>query len=201
MHWIIAVHSSNIITKFADDTTVMGLIDGLQGWGQNTDTVVYENNLALDIKKDWGGRCGRQGAERGARPPITVDNVDFKFFWVHISEDFTCTTHMVKKAQPRLCSLRRLKKFSASPRFLRSFYNSTSESFLAGCIAAQRYCQTTVKSRWDPSAMPLHPWGLYLFFLCSFCTSMSVSLCALPALCYRGLNCCHIPTLLCRAPH
>ena len=58
-------------------------------------------------------------------PPIHIDGtvvervVSFKFLGVHITDKLNWSTHtdsIVKKAQQRLFNLRRLKKFSLSPK-------------------------------------------------------------------------------------
>ncbi len=77
--------------------------------------------------------------------PITIDKTpvewvnSFKFLCIHITEDLTWSAHtdaVLKKAYQRLFFLRRLRKFGTSPSILRSFYSSTVESILTGCITA-----------------------------------------------------------------
>ena len=83
-----------------------------------------------------------------------VERVDtFKYLCVQITEDLTLFTHLdtvVKKARQRLYHLRRLNEFRASKTDLQSFYSSTIESFLTGCITAW-YGNTTMQDR-GPSA-------------------------------------------------
>lgn len=120
----ISTHPSNTIIKFADDTTIVGLIS-------NRDETAYrdevckltrwctENNLTLNIKKtkeliiDF-----RQHSEDLSPLTIRGEVVErvssFKFLGVHISENLTWTVNtnalVKKKAQLRLCFLRTLNK-------------------------------------------------------------------------------------------
>ncbi len=119
-HDCTATHSSNVIVKFADDTTVIGLIT-------DNDETAYREEVSTHPS------------------PITIDKTpvervsSFKFLGVHITEDLTWSAHtdaVLKKAHQRLFFLRRLRKFGTSPRILRSFYTCTVESILTGCITA-----------------------------------------------------------------
>ena len=141
------VHGSNTIIKFADDTTVVGLIS-------NNDESAYReevrhlaewcagNNLALNTKKtkelivDFRKKAG-------THTPIHINGTEvervtsFKFLGVHISEDLSWTLNtstLVKKAHQRLFFLRRLKKAHLSPQILVNFYRCTIESILTNCI-------------------------------------------------------------------
>ncbi len=148
-HDCTATHSSNVIVKFADDTTVIGLIT-------NNDETAYreevstltkwcqENHLSLNIDKtkELVVDYRRQSREH---TPITIDKTpvervsSFKFLGVHITEDLTWSAHtdaVLKKSHQCLFFLRRLRKFGTSPRILRSFYTCTVESILPGCITA-----------------------------------------------------------------
>ncbi|CAI5669465.1 unnamed protein product [Oreochromis niloticus] len=138
---------SNTIIKFADDTTVIGLIS------DNDETVYREevhrlaewcdtNNLLLNTEKtkelivDY-----RRNAD--PHPPIHIKGTavervsSFKFLGVHISEDLTWTTNcskLVKKAHQRLFFLRTLRKNHLSSDILVNFYRCTIESILTNCI-------------------------------------------------------------------
>lgn len=60
-----------------------------------------------------------------------------KFLGVHISEDLSWTTNtasLVKKAQQRLYFLRKLRRASAPPPIVCTFYRGTIESILTSCI-------------------------------------------------------------------
>ncbi len=135
--------------KFADDTTVIGLItdNDETAYREEVSTLTkwcQENHLSLNIDKtkELVVDYRRQSREH---TPITIDKTpvervsSFKFLGVHITEDLTWSAHtdaVLKKAQQRLFFLRRLRKFGTSPRILRSFYTCTVESILTGCITA-----------------------------------------------------------------
>ena len=149
-HDCVATHSSNTIVKFADNTTVIGLInDGdetayreevraLTSWCQ-------DNNLQLNLSKtkelivDYRKR---QGAENALITiyGTTVERVSsLKFLGVHICEDLTWTHHtdaITKTARQRLFFLRRLRRFNMDSRILCNFYRCTIESILTDCITA-----------------------------------------------------------------
>ncbi len=148
-HDCTATHSSNVIVKFADDTTVIGLItdNDETAYREEVSTLTkwcQENHLSLNIDKtkELVVDYRRQSREH---TPITIDKTpveqvsSFKFLGVHITEDLTWSAHtdaVLKKAHQRLFFLRRLRKFGTRPRILRSFYTCTVESILTGCITA-----------------------------------------------------------------
>uniref|UniRef100_A0A4W5MJ42 Reverse transcriptase domain-containing protein n=1 Tax=Hucho hucho TaxID=62062 RepID=A0A4W5MJ42_9TELE len=146
-HDCVAKHASNSIIKFAYDTKVVGLIT-------NNDETAYreevralgvwcqENNLSLNVNKTKEMIVDFRKQER-AHPPIHIDGTvvekveSFKFLGVHITDKLKWSTHIdsvVKKVQQRLFNLRRLKKFSLSPKTLTNVYRCTIESILSGCI-------------------------------------------------------------------
>ncbi len=142
-HDCTATHSSNVIIKFADDTTVIGLItdNDETAYREEVSTLTkwcQENHLSLNIDKtkELVVDYRRQSREH---TPITIDKTpvervsSFKFFGVHITEDLTWSAHtdaVLKKAHQHLFFLRRLRKFGTSPSILRSFYTCTVESIL-----------------------------------------------------------------------
>ncbi len=148
-HDCTATHSSNVIVKFANDTTVIGLItdNDETAYREEVSTLTkwcQENHLSLNIDKtkELVVDYRRQSREH---TPITIDKTpvervnSFRFLGVHITEDLTWSAHtdaVLKKAHQRLFFLRRLRKFGTSPRILRSFYTCTVESILTGCITA-----------------------------------------------------------------
>ncbi|KAI2647723.1 hypothetical protein H4Q32_031236 [Labeo rohita] len=146
-HDCTAKFSSNHIIKFADDTTVVGLIS-------NNDETHYReevaqlvewcgaNNLSLNVSrtKEVVMDFRRNSVDH---PPLTIDSSavervsSTKFLGVHITEDLTWTTNTMslsKKAQQRLHFLRRLKRASLPPPILTTFYRGTIESVLTSCI-------------------------------------------------------------------
>ncbi len=148
-HDCTATHSSNVIVKFADDTTVIGLItdNDEMPYREEVNTLTkwcQENHLSLNIDntKELVVDFRRQSREH---TPITIDKTpvervnSFKFLGVHITEDLTWSAHtdaVLKKAHQCLFFLRRVRKFGTSPSILRSFYYCTVESILTGCITA-----------------------------------------------------------------
>ncbi len=147
-HDCTAKFSSNHIIKFADDTTVVGLIS-------NNDETHYReevaqlaewcgaNNLSLNVEKTKEVVMDFRRRNSTDHPPLTIDSSTVervsstKFLGVHITEDLTWTTNTMslsKKAQQRLYFLRRLKRASLPPPILTTFYRGTIESVLTSCI-------------------------------------------------------------------
>lgn len=111
-------HGSNSIIKFADDTTVVGLISGdnemalreevwhLAVWCAN-------NNLALNTQKTKELIVDNLQTRKGyTHTPIYTDvakverATSFKFLGVHICKDLSWTLNtatLIKKAQPLIC--------------------------------------------------------------------------------------------------
>ncbi len=140
-------HNSNRFIKFADDTTVVGLISNrdetnyrsevsrLAGW-------CSDNNLSLNVEKtkeivvDFR-RVHTQHA------PLTINGATVervsstKFLGVHITEDLSWTNNtaaLAKKAQQRLYFLRKLRRARAPAPIMCTFYRGTIESILTSCI-------------------------------------------------------------------
>ncbi len=140
-------HNSNLFIKFADDTTVVGLISNrdetnyrsevsrLAGWCR-------DNNLSLNVEKtkeivvDFM-RVHTQHA------PLTINGATVervsstKFLGVHITEDLSWTNNtasLAKKAQQRLYFLRKLRRARAPTPIMCTFYRGTIESILTSCI-------------------------------------------------------------------
>jgi hypothetical protein len=128
----VARHDSNNIIKFADDTTVVGLITDsnetahreevrdLAGWCQN-------NNLSLNIIKtkemivDYRKR-------RTEHAPILIDATaveqveSFKFFGVHNTNKLQWSKHTNTVVHHKDYSpLRKLNSFGMGPQILKSF--------------------------------------------------------------------------------
>ncbi|KAK0135165.1 putative RNA-directed DNA polymerase from transposon X-element [Merluccius polli] len=128
-------YSTNHMVKFADDTTLVGLItkndethyrkevDRLTTWCR-------DNNLLLNVSKtkEIVVDFRRRHTEH---PPLTIDGAavervsSTKFLGVHISEDLSWATNsesLAKKAQRRLYFLRKLKRAKAPTSILNTFY-------------------------------------------------------------------------------
>uniref|UniRef100_A0A4W5KKS1 Reverse transcriptase domain-containing protein n=1 Tax=Hucho hucho TaxID=62062 RepID=A0A4W5KKS1_9TELE len=157
-HDCMARHDSNTIIKFADDTTVVGLIT-------NNDETAYreevrdlalwcqDNNLSLNVTKtkemivDYRKR-------RTEHAPILIDGAvveqveSFKFLGVHINNKLEWSKHtktVVKRARQSLFHLRRLKRFGMG-QILKRFYSCNIDSILTGCITAW-YCNCSASDR------------------------------------------------------
>lgn len=140
-------HSSNSVIKFADDTTIVGLISGgdesayrneverLAGW-------CTENNLALNTSKTKELIVDFRRKKTDFQPlVISGDNVErasnFRFLGVHLEEHLTWSTNTsatIKKAHQRLYFLRVLRKNHLTQELLVSFYRCSIESILTYCI-------------------------------------------------------------------
>uniref|UniRef100_A0A3P9IH10 Reverse transcriptase domain-containing protein n=1 Tax=Oryzias latipes TaxID=8090 RepID=A0A3P9IH10_ORYLA len=157
-----AIHSTNLVLKFADDTTVVGLISNndethyreevqhLTGW-------CADNNLILNTSKTKEIIVDFRRTRKVAHTPLfingeEVERVDhIKFLGIHITSDLTWslhTSHLVKKAQQRLFFLRKLKRTGLSSQLLGNFYRATFESIL--CLSATVwYGSCTTQDRKD----------------------------------------------------
>ena len=143
-----AKHSSNIILKFADDTTILGLIT-------NGDETSYrdevnaltawcaDNNLSLNVSKTKEMIVDYRKSQREGHVPIHINGEkvetvkSYKFLGIHISEDLSWSLHsetIVRTARQHLYFLRRLKRFGISSNIMSNFYHCTIESILTGCI-------------------------------------------------------------------
>ncbi len=102
-HDCTATHSSNVIIKFADDTTVIGLItdNDETAYREEVSTLtkwcqVHHLSLNIDKTKELVVDYRRQSREH---TPITINKTpvervnSFKFLGVHITEDLTWSAH------------------------------------------------------------------------------------------------------------
>ncbi|MCP4487325.1 MAG: DUF1891 domain-containing protein [Gammaproteobacteria bacterium] len=142
------IHPENIIVKFADDTTVVGLITEGNEEAYRDEVLKLEewcayNNLALNTSKTkeliLDFRRNRDDPAPLYINGELVERVDsFKFLGVHISADLSWsnnTSALVKKAQQRLHFLRVLKKEHLDSSLLVTFYRSTIESLLTYAVS------------------------------------------------------------------
>ncbi len=156
-HDCAATHTSNVIVKFADDTTVIGLITDNDETAYRAEVSTLtkwcqENHPSLNIDKtkELMVDFRRQSREH---TPITIDKTpvervnSFKFLGVHITEDLTWSGHTdaVLKTHQCLFFLRRLRKFGMSPSILRTFYTCNVESILTSCITLETAPLATAK--------------------------------------------------------
>ncbi|KAK1788502.1 hypothetical protein P4O66_016924 [Electrophorus voltai] len=113
------MHSSNHIIKFADDTTVVGLIN------KDNESAYREEVREL---VSWCKVNNLSSVE-------IVKNI--KFLGVHIAENLTWTLNtssITKTAQQRLYFLQKLREAHLPSPILTTFYRSTVESILSSCI-------------------------------------------------------------------
>ena len=150
--------SGNYIIKFADDTTVVGLIsDGdesayraeveeLTGW-------CTDNNLALNTSKTKELVIDYRRKDN-ITPPLVISGEyverapNFRFLGVHLDEDLTWSTNtsaIVKKAHQRLHFLRVLRNNQLPQELLVSFYRCSIESILTYCINVWFWCCTAAE--------------------------------------------------------
>ncbi|XP_051517576.1 uncharacterized protein LOC127419842 [Myxocyprinus asiaticus] len=158
-HDCVATHCSNAIIKFADDTTVVGLItdNDETAYREEVHTLTHwcqEHNLSLNVSKTKELVVDFRRKDR-EHSPITINGApvervsSFKFLCVHITEELTWSVHtevVVKKAHQHLFFLRRLRKFGMNRHILTWFYTCTVESILTGCISAW-YGNSTAHNR------------------------------------------------------
>ncbi len=135
------------LLKFADDTTLIGLI-------QDGDESAYRqgvkelavwcslNNLELNTLKTVEMIVDFR-RNPPALPPLTIMNStvtaveSFRFLGTTISQDLKWEIHIdsiVKKAQQRLYFLRQLRKFNLPQELLKQFYSAIIESVLCTSI-------------------------------------------------------------------
>ncbi|XP_073700731.1 uncharacterized protein [Garra rufa] len=135
------------LLKFADDTTVIGLI-------QDSDESAYRqevkelavwcshNNLELNMLKTVEMIIDFRKTPP-ALPPLTIMNStvnsveSFRFLGNTISQDLKWDIHIdsiVKKAQQRLYFLRQLRKLNLPQELLKQFYSAIIESVLCTSI-------------------------------------------------------------------
>ncbi|KAK3566300.1 hypothetical protein QTP86_032231 [Hemibagrus guttatus] len=171
------------LLKFADDTTVIGLIqDGDESaYRQEVEQLAAwcsRNNLELNTLKTMEMIVDFR-RNTPALPPLTIMNStvptveSFRFLGTTISQDLKWDTHIdatIKKAQQRLYFLRQLRKFNLPQELLIHFYSAVIESVLCTSITVwfgsatksdiRRLQRTALKISLDPS----HP-GHLLFDL------------------------------------
>ncbi len=135
------------LLKFADDTTLIGLI-------QDGDESAYRqevkelavwcslNNLELNTLKTVEMIVDFR-RNPPALPPLTIMNStvtaveSFRFLGTTISQDLKWVIHIdsiVRKAQQRLYFLRQLRKFNLPQELLKQFYSAIIESVLCTSI-------------------------------------------------------------------
>lgn len=139
--------SSVKIFKYADDTTIIGLIsdNNESQYHQTVDSAVKwcaDNNLQLNTSKtleiiiDFRRNQNHKPPVHVNSHPITSTN-SFKFLGTYISNNLKWhinADHVIKKGQQRLYFLRQLKKFRVHKHLLVRFYQSIIESIITSSI-------------------------------------------------------------------
>ncbi|KAK3506587.1 hypothetical protein QTP70_010160, partial [Hemibagrus guttatus] len=139
--------SGTYLLKFADDTTVIGLIqDGDESaYRQEIEQLAAwcsRNNLELNMLKTVEMIVDFR-RNTPALPPLTIMNstvptvASFRFLGTTISQDLKWDTHIdatIKKAKQRLYFLRQLRKFNLPQELLIHFYSAVIESVLCTSI-------------------------------------------------------------------
>uniref|UniRef100_A0A1A8ATP4 Reverse transcriptase domain-containing protein n=1 Tax=Nothobranchius furzeri TaxID=105023 RepID=A0A1A8ATP4_NOTFU len=148
-HDCVATHSSNYIIKFADDTTLVGLISkndesAYRDEVQRLTNWCKVNNLSLNVDKTKEMVVDFRRI-RSDHSPLSINGSsveivnNIKFLGVHLDKDLTWslnTSFLYKQSQQRLFFLRRLRKAQLPPTMLTTFYRGTIESILSCCITA-----------------------------------------------------------------
>ena len=125
-HDCVATEAS--IIKYADDTTVVGLITSNDETAYRAEVRALgvwcqENNLSPNINKTKEMIVDFRKQQR-EHPPIHIDGTavekveNFRFLGIHITDKLKWSIHtdsMWKKVQQRLFNLRRLKNFGLVP--------------------------------------------------------------------------------------
>lgn len=146
-HDCIPTHHNNTFVKFADDTTVVGLISGADESAYRSEVERLaawcgENNLLLNTAKTKELVIDFRRKKTDITPLLIsgdcVEQVtDIRFLGVQLEEGLTWTVNtikVVKRAQQRLHFLRVLRKNNIAQRLLVSFYRCTIETVLTYCI-------------------------------------------------------------------
>ena len=143
--------NNNIIVKFADDTTIIGLIhdDNESEYREQVDLLVdwcSTNNLILNVSKTKEIVVDYRHNKLVKDPLIIqgiiqgkeVEHVEsFKLLGTHLTRDLTWsinTKFIAKKARQRLYFLRKLKSYGVNRTILINFYKAIIESILTASI-------------------------------------------------------------------
>ncbi|TWW72322.1 hypothetical protein D4764_16G0008190 [Takifugu flavidus] len=153
-------HQSVKLIKFADDTTLIGLIS-------NGDETAYRREVARLVS--W---CGHNNLQLNAQKtvemivdfrkvtaplpplalmdsPITIAD-SFSFLGTTITRDLKwepTISSLIKKAQQRMFFLRKLRKLKLPPRMLAQFYTAIIESILTSSITGQTEAEKVIGCR------------------------------------------------------
>ncbi len=140
--------STNHVVKYADDTTVVGLIqeDNEQAYREEVRQLVdwcNTNNLLLNVEKTKEIIVDFRKKQHRHTPLIINNTVvevvsSVKFLGVQITASLTRTaniTSLVKRAKQRLFCLRRMRRAHFPSPILSTVYKGIIESILTSCIS------------------------------------------------------------------
>uniref|UniRef100_A0A1A8CJ36 Reverse transcriptase domain-containing protein n=2 Tax=Nothobranchius kadleci TaxID=1051664 RepID=A0A1A8CJ36_NOTKA len=152
-------HDSVKLIKFADDTTLIGLIsDGDESaYRREVERLVYwcsSNNLELNAQKTVEMIVDFRKVTAPSLPLVLTDTpvttVDsFRFLGTTITHDLRwepSISSLIKKAQQRMYFLRQLKKAKLPAQMMVQFYTAIIESILTSSIAVW-YAGATVRDK------------------------------------------------------
>ncbi|KAK1795573.1 hypothetical protein P4O66_001069 [Electrophorus voltai] len=169
-HDCAAMHSSNHIIKFADDMTVVGLInkDNESAYREEVRDLVSwckVNNLYLNVDKtkemvvDF--RRARQDHSPLAINGSSVEIVkNIKFLGVHIAENLTWTLNtssITKRAQQRLYFLRKLREAHLPSPILTTFYRAVKIIGVSLLSITNIYITRCIQKATNIVKDPTHP--------------------------------------------
>ena len=143
----VSIHPSVKLLKFADDTTLVGLISGeeesaYRGEIERLRSWCNCNNLELNAQKTVEMVVDFR-RDAAPPPPIMLEGTQVnavescKFLGITISRDLKWElniTALLKKAQQRLFFLRQLRKYRLSRVMMTQFYTAIIESILTHSI-------------------------------------------------------------------
>nr|XP_061780940.1 uncharacterized protein LOC133572176 [Nerophis lumbriciformis]XP_061780941.1 uncharacterized protein LOC133572176 [Nerophis lumbriciformis] len=147
-HDCCARSTTNHIVKYADDTTVVGLIRDNNDM-DNREEVKHlvdwcrTNNLVLNVNKTKETIVDFR-KHQSSHTPLFINGTaveivsSTKFLRVQITDNITWSLHtgaLVKRAQQRMHFLRRMKRAQLPPPILSTFYRGTIESLLTNNIS------------------------------------------------------------------
>ena len=148
-HDCLSCHVGTKILRFADDTTVIGLItnsDESEYRDQVNKLISWcsDNNLELNVNKTKEMIVDFRRKKSSPPSPLVIDGrtveivQHFKFLGSTISSNLKWelnVVNIVKKAQQRLYFLRRLRSFGLTTQVMLNFYRAVIESVLTFSIS------------------------------------------------------------------
>ena len=136
-----------LVTKFADDTTLTGLIsdNDESTYRVQVESLIHwcnENNLLLNVSKTKEMIFDFRRKKPDMQPlriggDIVEQVSSFRFLGTHITDNITWSvncTEILKKARQRLYFLRKLRSYGFNQCILTNFYRAIVESILTSSI-------------------------------------------------------------------